>query len=328
MSQALMNPPGSGEWRRPVSVPASAIIQACETRLAEIARSLRPGVAATGIPETVRARFGPSVLGETIERTVELAVRRLIREGRLPPLGAPVVDKVAYDPVSGLRFDISLGSAVPAARGDAEPVAGLEPEGSEPQGDPPEAGVPIEGPEPGAASLLQDVLPSEAVVGEPGRLAPGWWQEVPPGLDWRVSGTGRDYGVPYVELQYRGIVPAAAQISIRFASTDAARGVTRLWLEVPWRVAAGRLPETCSALLVLGRRDAGDAYIDTLSQRIERPDGRNLVGQRYASGFDGAPGRVVPGVSLWFNESVALDVRIRVGLAGLYPARTEIVPAA
>ncbi|WP_232475044.1 hypothetical protein, partial [Neoroseomonas rubea] len=177
-----------------------------------------------------------------------------------------------------------------------------------------------EGPEAGAPNLLLPVCPTEAVVGEPGRLPPGWWQVLPEGVSWCVSATGRDFGVPFVELHYRGVAPAQSQITVRFGCREEALGVKRLWLEAPWRLAAGTLPASCSALLVLGRHGADGAYRDTLTVQMPRPQAMNMVGQRPAAGFEESEGRVLPGVALWFTREEGVDFRLRLGAAGLWPA--------
>lgn len=326
-----------------VEVPAGEILAARNSRLLEIAQNLNRGTAVSAVPEGIHQRFGAAVLSEILDRRIKAEVERILATAPGAAGGRAAVQDVAFHEAQGLRFRVRVTRPSPRPPRAAQPMGAagggrptsradrawlpMPPGAQSRAGDcvtcSVEGWVEIEGPEPGGENLLLPVSPTEAEVGDPGRLPPGWWQAVPEGITWRVSATGRDFGVPFVELHYRGVAPAQSQITVRYGCREEARGMKRLWFEAPWRLSAGALPESCSALLVMGRHAADGAYLDTLTVDVPRPGPMNLVGQRPAAGFDGSEGRVMPGVALWFTREEVVDFRLRLGLAGLWPARTH-----
>lgn len=323
-----------------IHVPAARILAAREARLIEIARNLHRAAPPGTVPEAVRRRFATGVLSEVLERAVEEEVARILAASPELSGGRRVVEDLSFGDSEGLRFRLRVLPANPQPHPPARPSPAPRQAGGAwvalPSGTPARIGDRVicsikawlewEGPEAGAPDLLLPVCPTEAVVGEPGRLPPGWWQAVPDGVSWRVSATGRDFGVPFVELHYRGVAPAHSQITVRFGCREEARGVKRLWLEVPWRLAAGTLPAGSSALLVLGRNGADEAYRDTLTAEMPRPEPMNMVVQRPAAGFEGAEGQVLPGITVWFTQEEAVDFRLRLGAAGLWKATVARLP--
>ena len=343
--------PAEDPWRRfEVELPAASILAAREARLLEIARNLARASPPNAVSDKVRRRFAGGVMSEILDWSIQEQVRGVVAGLAEHAVGAVAVEDVTFDEVLGLRFRLrcevrtkvlSPPTTVPTPPTEAETDAALArlalQHGSWvtlPPGTPArmgdrlectiEAWVEEEAAEPDAPSVLPPVSPVMAQAGEPGSLPPGWWQVVPEGIDWRVTGTGRDCGEPYLELHYRGKAPAQTQITLRFASAGAVRATGRLWLEAPLRLAAGSLPETCSALLVLGRHGPNGAYLDTLTVGMKQPGTMPMVAQRPAAGFDGgaAGGSVVPGIAFWFTEAVPIDLRLRVGLPWLGAAGT------
>lgn len=324
-----------------IEVPAGEILAAQESRLLEIAQNLNRMTPRQAVPDAIRQRFGAAVLSEILDRRIKAEVERILSTTPGATGGRAAVQELSFQEGEGLRFRVRVTPPSPQPPPAAQPMDAADcgrparrADGAWvplPPGTPArvgdrvicsvEAWVEIEGPEPGAENLLLPVSPAEAEVGEPGRLPPGWWQEVPEGVAWRVSATGRDFGVPFVELHYQGVAPAQSQITVRYPCREEARGVKRLWLEVPWRLSEGALPESCSALLVMGRHGADGAYVDTLTVDVRRPGAMNLVGQRPAAAFDGSEGRLLPGVAVWFTLEEAVDFRLRVGESSLRASR-------
>ena len=315
-----------------VEIPAEGIRAAQEARLLEIARDLNRAAPPATVPETVRRRFGPGVLAEILDRTIEAEVKRILSGSADTMGGQCVVEDLSFEEAEGLRFRLRMLPAAPQTLPATDP---MRPECGTSPGVPARAEdravcqaeneVVVEWPDRAAENLLLATCPTEAQVGSPGRLPPGWWQSVPAGIDWCVSATGRDFGVPFVELHYRGVARAQSQITVRYGCREEARGVKRLWLELPWRLSAGAVPASCVALLVMGRQAADGAYLDTLKVEVPHPGPMNLVGQRLAAGFDGALGMPMPGTALWFTQNERVDFRLRLGAATLRPARTRSV---
>ena len=345
-TRMMSPPPADAGQVFAIAIPAEKILSQRDARLLEIARNLNRAAQATTVPEAIRRRFGRGVLSEILERTITAEVERILSVAARRAGGKVAVEGLSFQEAEGLKFQVRVTPPVqqpplavppmrpaqqvrPARNGDGAWVP-LPPGTPARNGDrvicSVEAWVEVEGPAPDSENLLLPVSPTEAEVGDPGCLPPGWWQVVPEGIAWRVSATGRDFGVPFVELHYCGVAPAQSQITVRYGCRPEARGVSRLWLEAPWRLAAGSLPESCSALLVIGRQGVDGAYQDTLTENVRRPGPLNLVGQRPAAGFDGAAGMPAPGIALWFTQEEKVDFRLRLGTGGLWRATKLLLP--
>jgi trigger factor len=93
-----------------VVVPAGELEDKVTSRLGEIGRTInlrgfRPGKVP---PHILRQRFGPSVLGEILESTVQGSSAEAIREHNLRPALPPKVDIVSFSEGTDLEYNMSL----------------------------------------------------------------------------------------------------------------------------------------------------------------------------------------------------------------------------
>jgi trigger factor len=93
-----------------IVVPASELEEKVTTRLGEIGRSITlPGFRPGRVPmQILRRRFGPSVLGEVLESTVQGSSADAIREANLRPALPPKVDIVSFSEGTDLEYKMSL----------------------------------------------------------------------------------------------------------------------------------------------------------------------------------------------------------------------------
>jgi trigger factor len=93
-----------------VVVPAGELEERVTSRLGEIGRNIRlPGFRPGKVPmQILRRRFGPSVLGEVLESTVQGSSAEAIREHKLRPALPPKVDIVSFSEGSDLEYKMSL----------------------------------------------------------------------------------------------------------------------------------------------------------------------------------------------------------------------------
>jgi len=93
-----------------VVVSAGELEQKVTTRLGEIGRTIRlRGFRPGKVPmQILRQRFGPSVLGEVLESTVQGTSAEAIREHNLRPALPPKVDIVSFNEGADLEYKISL----------------------------------------------------------------------------------------------------------------------------------------------------------------------------------------------------------------------------
>src|SRR5215467_12595188 len=93
-----------------VVVPAGELEERVTSRLGEIGRNIRlPGFRPGKVPmQILRRRFGPSVLGEVLESTVQGSSAEAIREHNLRPALPPKVDIVSFNEGSDLEYKMSL----------------------------------------------------------------------------------------------------------------------------------------------------------------------------------------------------------------------------
>jgi trigger factor len=93
-----------------VVVPAGELEEKVTNRLGEIGRSINlPGFRPGKVPmQILRRRFGPSVLGEVLESTVQGSSAEAIREHNLRPALPPKVDIVSFSEGNDLEYKMSL----------------------------------------------------------------------------------------------------------------------------------------------------------------------------------------------------------------------------
>ena len=93
-----------------VVVPAGELEEKVTSRLGEIGRTVNlPGFRPGKVPmQILRRRFGPSVLGEVLESTVQGSSAEAIRENNLRPALPPKVDIVSFSEGTDLEYKMSL----------------------------------------------------------------------------------------------------------------------------------------------------------------------------------------------------------------------------
>jgi trigger factor len=93
-----------------VVVASSDIEEKMQARLVEIGRSVRlPGFRPGKVPmQVLRKRYGPSVRGEVLERTVNDSSNQAIRERGLRPALQPKIEIVAFDEGGDLEYKMAL----------------------------------------------------------------------------------------------------------------------------------------------------------------------------------------------------------------------------
>ncbi len=93
-----------------IVVPAGELEEKVTNRLGEIGRSITlPGFRPGRVPmQILRRRFGPSVLGEVLESTVQGSSAEAIRDANLRPALPPKVDIVSFSEGADLEYKMSL----------------------------------------------------------------------------------------------------------------------------------------------------------------------------------------------------------------------------
>src|SRR5262245_57622907 len=93
-----------------VVVPAGELEEKVTSRLGEIGRTINlPGFRPGKVPmQILRRRFGPSVLGEVLESTLQGSSAEAIREHNLRPALPPKVDIVSFSEGNDLEYKMSL----------------------------------------------------------------------------------------------------------------------------------------------------------------------------------------------------------------------------
>ena len=93
-----------------VVVPAGELEQKVTSRLGEMGRTINlPGFRPGKVPmQILRKRFGPSVLGEVLESTVQGSSAEAIREHNLRPALPPKVDIVSFSEGTDLEYKMYL----------------------------------------------------------------------------------------------------------------------------------------------------------------------------------------------------------------------------
>ncbi len=93
-----------------VTVGAEDIGRRVENRLQEIGRTVRlPGFRPGKVPLTVlRKRYGPSVMGEVLERTVNDTSNEALREAKLRPALQPKIEIVSFNEGKDLEYKLAV----------------------------------------------------------------------------------------------------------------------------------------------------------------------------------------------------------------------------
>src|SRR5260221_2283301 len=93
-----------------VTIGADDIAQRVERRLNEIGRQVRlPGFRPGKVPVSVlKKRYGPSVMGEVIERAVNDGSSEAMREHKLRPALQPKVEIVSFNEGTDLEYKLAV----------------------------------------------------------------------------------------------------------------------------------------------------------------------------------------------------------------------------
>lgn len=93
-----------------VLIPAADIEQRVTSRLSEIGRTIRlPGFRPGKVPLNVlRKRYGPSVMGEVLERTVSDSSSEAMRERNLRPALQPKIEIVSFNEGKDLQYKLAV----------------------------------------------------------------------------------------------------------------------------------------------------------------------------------------------------------------------------
>jgi trigger factor len=93
-----------------VSIPASDFQSKLDLRLEELGRTVKlPGFRPGKVPfRLLKQRFGKSVVGEVVERTVSDSSVQVLSERGLRPAGQPKIEVTAYADDAGLEFNMAL----------------------------------------------------------------------------------------------------------------------------------------------------------------------------------------------------------------------------
>ncbi|TAL04840.1 MAG: trigger factor [Rhodospirillaceae bacterium] len=93
-----------------VVVAAAAIHERVEARLVEVGQQVRlPGFRPGKVPmDLLRKRFGQSVRGEVLERTIDESTQAALAEKAIKPASQPKVELVTFEDGSDLEFAIKL----------------------------------------------------------------------------------------------------------------------------------------------------------------------------------------------------------------------------
>ncbi|MGZ9042773.1 MAG: trigger factor, partial [Allosphingosinicella sp.] len=93
-----------------IAVPAAEIEQRITTRLQELARTIRmPGFRPGKAPVSLlRSRYGPSVLSEALEQTLNESSRTVLSDRGLRPAGQPKIEIVTAGDGTDLEYNLAV----------------------------------------------------------------------------------------------------------------------------------------------------------------------------------------------------------------------------
>lgn len=338
-----------------VRVPGARIIAARDARLLEIARNLNRALPPDVIPETIRERFGSAVLAEVMEAAAKEAAARALALHRGGGQHGAAIEALEFDEVRGMRLRIRAPEASTAtlSQGGSEVL----PDTAAPAG--PSVDVALKALAESCATW--EKLPPGAVLREgdrvtcdirawvleecpdpdvprllsgldaaPATLPRGWWLAVPEGIAASVAGTGRDYGLSFVDIRFSGRGLAQQQIAVRFAGHGSipTASAGKLHLRLPMRCVRGEIPAAGRSLLTLDQFAEGLGYVVTSTSARDMPGSGPLVGAMQDAVFEVSTQArsVVPGLTIWLNADTALDFTLRLGEPVLSACMTVSLP--
>jgi len=93
-----------------IVIPASHIATTLDARLKEISRDVRlPGFRPGKVPMSlIKQRFGSSVMGEVLERSVQEGTQNAIAERALRPAGQPQVEITSFNEGADLEYKVTV----------------------------------------------------------------------------------------------------------------------------------------------------------------------------------------------------------------------------
>jgi trigger factor len=108
-----------------VVLPAATLAERRDARLAEIGRDLRlPGFRPGKVPAAiVKQRFGGSIMGEVLEKSLDEAARTLVTERGLKPALQPKVEIVNWSDGADLEFNLDIEVLPEIALPDLKAIA-------------------------------------------------------------------------------------------------------------------------------------------------------------------------------------------------------------
>jgi trigger factor len=108
--QVTEKPPEGLKRAYSVVLPAAVLAARRDARLAEIGRELRlPGFRPGKVPPSiVKQRFGSTIMGEVLEKSLEEAARTLVTERGLKPALQPKVEIVNWSDGADLEFNLDI----------------------------------------------------------------------------------------------------------------------------------------------------------------------------------------------------------------------------
>ena len=95
-------------WR--VVVPATEIDANIDRRLSELSKTMKlPGFRPGKVPlSLVKKRYGPSVMGEVVEKTVQDSSTRLLKEQGVHPALEPKIEVVSFSDGADLEYTVAV----------------------------------------------------------------------------------------------------------------------------------------------------------------------------------------------------------------------------
>jgi len=93
-----------------VSIPASTIEENVNAKLKELSSTVSiPGFRPGKVPQSLlRKKYGPSVMGEVLEQTVNDSVAQVITEQEVRPAVQPKIEVTSFDEGKDLEFTVGL----------------------------------------------------------------------------------------------------------------------------------------------------------------------------------------------------------------------------
>src|ERR1700726_3342749 len=93
-----------------ITVPAGELEDQISRRLGELGRTIRlPGFRPGKVPlNLLRKRYGPSVMGEVLERTVSDSSSEAMRERNLRPALQPKIEILSFNEGKDLQYKLAV----------------------------------------------------------------------------------------------------------------------------------------------------------------------------------------------------------------------------